>query len=570
MLEKDHGNTLGQSDVQVTLDRRDFLSRIPIALGVLSSPILKLRASYAISTTSDVVAKTVYGRIRGASKDGVIVFKGIPYAGSPSGEHRFKRAPKLKPWTGTRDARLYGAQSIQPSDPAWPKEWKAAVSNESCLYLNVWTQGIGKGRKRPVMFYSHGGGFATGNGGADVPPQDTMHDGAALAKDYDVVVVTHNHRLGIMGYLYLADLLGQEYAASGAAGMLDIAAALEWVRDNIEEFGGDPDNVMIWGESGGGAKTSTLTALPQAQGLFHRASIESGSTLRLRTRESAMATTRAALSSLGLNEKQAREILKIPVERLIEAQLEISRRPPPAATSVSSALAGGLGFSPVVDGQYIPNHPYDPVAPAMSARVPLIVGINKDETIFMFRSMPEVFSLDDAGLRQRLESTFKDKTNRILEVYHRTRPGASPTDLYIAITTAQWMWINAVTMAERKAALNAAPVFMYIFAYELDTPVRPDVKYRMKAAHAMEIPFKFNHATNDEPETKQTARLQATRNMSKAWATFARTGNPSHEDIPKWPAYTLDQRATMFLDSQCKVVNDPHREERLLWNEIKL
>jgi para-nitrobenzyl esterase len=183
--------------------------------------------------------------------------------------------------------------------------------------------------------------------------------------------------------------------------------------------------------------------------------------------------------------------------------------------------------------------------------------------------MPEVFALDEAGLRRRLESTFKDKTNRILEVYHRTRPGASPTDLYVAITTAQWMWGNAITMAERKVALNAAPVFMYIFAYEVETPVRPDVKYPMKAAHAMEIPFKFNHTKNEESEARQSARLRATRNMSKAWATFARTGNPSHEDIPKWPAYTLDQRATMFLDSECKVVNDPYREERLLWREIK-
>jgi para-nitrobenzyl esterase len=206
----------------------------------------------------------------------------------------------------------------------------------------------------------------------------------------------------------------------------------------------------------------------------------------------------------------------------------------------------------------------------MSAKIPLIVGTNKDETIFMFRSLPEVFAMDEAGLRQRLEATYKDKTDRMLEVYHRTRPGASATDLYIAITTAQWMWINAITLAERKVALKAAPVYMYMFSYESDTPVSPSVPYPMKAAHALEIPFKFNHPETSDSPGKQSQRVRATTNMSKAWATFARTGDPSHDGIPKWPTYTLEQRATMFLDAQCKLVNDPYREERLLWSELKL
>ena len=259
----------------------------------------------------------------------------------------------------------------------------------------------------------------------------------------------------------------------------------------------------------------------------------------------------------------------IPADQFCDAQQKIARRPPAASTSVSSPLAGGLGFNPIVDGHFIPAHPYDPVAPAMSAKIPMIVGINRDETTFMFRSTPDIFSLDESGLRRRLETTFKDKTDKILEVYHRTRRGASPADLYIAITTAQWMWLNAITMAERKAALNSAPVYMYIFAYESNTPVGPGVPYRMKAAHAMEIPFKFNHAESDDSDGKKTERLKTARNMSRAWATFARTGNPSHDEIPEWPPYTLNQRATMFLDAQCKVVDDPYREERMLWNEIK-
>lgn len=488
------------------LNRRAFLNYLPAALGAFSIPEIIVGKAQTPAVRY-VVAKTIYGRVRGFSRNAVMVFKGVPYGGSLSGQNRFKPAPKPKQWIGIRDALLYGPQSIQPADPAWPKEWKPAVSDENCLYLNIWTQGVGKGTKRPVMFYSHGGGFATGNGGADVSPQDTMHDGAALARDYDVVVVTHNHRLGIMGYLYLGEILGEEYAASGAAGMLDVAAALEWVRDNIAEFGGDPDNVMIWGESGGGAKTSTLTALPRARGLFHKASVESGSTLRLRTRESATETARAILERLNLSEKQARVLLTIPAEKLCQVQQDLPRqRPRGTTTSVSNALAGGLGFSPVVDGRYIPAHPYDPQAPAISADILMIIGTNKDETIFMFRSMPEVFSLDEAGLRQRLEPTFKNETSRILEVYHRTRPGASATDLYVAITTAQWMWMNAVKMAERKIALQAAPVYMYIFAYESDAPAAPNVSYPMKAAHAMEIPFKFNHPESNDSSGKQSER----------------------------------------------------------------
>lgn len=538
----------------VSTTRRAFLSRAGLAAG---APLLLSHAATGQTAPAKTVdAKTVYGKVRGARIDGLAVFKGIPYAGSTGGENRFKAPPKLRPWTGVRDALVYGAQAIQPPDPGWPKEWKPAISSEECLFLNVWTPGVADGRKRPVMFYSHGGGFATGNGGAEVWPQYLNHDGAALAKNYDVVVVTHNHRLGLMGYLYLGDLLGEEYAASGAAGMLDIAAGLEWVKHNIEAFGGDPDNVMIWGESGGGAKTATLTALPAAKGLFHKASVESGATLRLTPRGAAAETTRQVLSKLGLSEKQAREILTMPTERLRALQEGMSGANP-------------MRFGPVVDGKFIPNHPYDPAAPAMSANIPMIIGSNKDETIMFYqRGDPGAFSLDEAGLRKRLQPVLRDKLERVIEVYRKNRPGASPSDLYIAITTAQWMGRNAIIMAERKVALHAAPVYMYQFAYESEVPVSPTVSYPQKAAHAMEMAFKFDHPDNNPDAGKRPERYKAARNMSRAWASFARTGNPSHDEIPQWPAYTLDQRATMILDAECKLVNDLNREERLVWSEI--
>ncbi len=226
-------------------------------------------------------------------------------------------------------------------------------------------------------------------------------------------------------------------------------------------------------------------------------------------------------------------------------------------------------LGPVVDGHHIPSHPYDPVAPAISAHVPLIVGTNKDESImFLQRGDLAAFSLDDASLRARLEARFADKAERILDVYRRGRPGASPADLFVAITTGQWMWHTAIVLAERKAASKAGPVFMYEFAYESEVPVSPTVHYPLKSAHAMEIAFKFDHPETNPDTGQRKERFRAARNMSAAWAAFARTGNPSHGGIPAWPAYTPERRATMVLDAECRVVDDPHREERLLWQTI--
>jgi len=544
------------------LDRRAFLRGVSAFGGALMLPALQEQTK----PEKIVIAKTTHGQLRGAVQDGLNIFKGVPYANSPAGENRFKAPPKLKAWSGVRDALTYGPQSMQNPDPAWPKEWKPAGASEDCLFLNVWTPGLRDGKRRPIMFYSHGGGFATGNGGAYPFPQNISHDGASLAKSYDVVVVTHNHRLNLFGYIYLGDLLGEEYAASGAAGMLDIAAALAWIRENAEAFGGDPDNIMIWGESGGGAKTSTLVALPAARGNFHKASIESGATLRLRTKEAATETTLAVLSRLGLDKSRARELLKVPAEQLLEAQRQAPGSRPRGNGGLPPISGASFMFSPVIDGHYIPAHPFDPAPPPSAVKIPILVGTNKDETIFMMRGTPEVFSMDDSALQKALEPSLGDKTARVLEVYRKSRPGASPTDLYVAITTARWMWNNAITLAERKVAQKGSPVYMYMFAFESETPAAQGVTYPTKAAHAMEIPFKFNHP--DSVRSKREDRFKAARNMSRAWASFARSSNPSHDEIPNWPAYTLETRATMFLDAECKVVNDPYHEERLLWQQL--
>jgi para-nitrobenzyl esterase len=535
------------------LGRREFLA-VTSAAAVTGA---------AKAGTDSPIVKTTKGQLRGMTENGVLVFKGVSYAGPCDGKNRFKPPTALEPWTGVRDAVEYGPQAIQNRDPNAPPTAPMSPSSENCQFLNVWTPAIGDGKRRPVMFYSHGGGFATGSGGSGKNP---AHDGSALARSYDVVVVTHNHRLGLMGYLYLGDILGEEYAASGITGMLDITAALEWVRDNIASFGGDPGNVMIWGESGGGAKVSTLLAMPAAHGMFHKASIESGPGIRMDPRDAATATARALLEDLGLTAGDARKLLDVPTSRLLEFQAKHM-----------SAQRGTVGnFGPVVDGHYLPAHPFDPVAPSMSKNIPLIVGSNKDETIFQSEHLPlseatQIFNLDDAGLRKRISTALGEKSgslDRVLDVYRKSRPKESPTDLYIAITTALWMRTNAITLAERKVAQNGAPVFMYVFAYESEVPVAKTIDYPMKSPHAMEIAFKFNHPENSPSAGNRPERFQAARNMSQAWATFARTGDPSFDGIPRWPAYNLNSRATMILDAQCRVVEDPSSAERKLWQEI--
>jgi para-nitrobenzyl esterase len=323
---------------------------------------------------------------------------------------------------------------------------------------------------------------------------------------------------------------------------------------------------MIWGESGGGAKVSTLLAMPAAHSMFHKASIESGPGIRMNPRDAATATARALLEDLGLKASEARKLLDVPTSRLLEFQ----------AKHMNAARGTVGNFGPVVDGHYLPAHPFDPVAPAMSKNIPLIVGTNKDETIFQSEHLPlpeatQIFNLDEAGLRKRISTALGEKSgslDRVLDVYRKSRPKDSPTDLYIAITTALWMRNNAITLAERKVAQNGAPVFMYLFAYESEVPVAKTIDYPMKSPHAMEIAFKFDHPENSPSAGNRPERFQAARNMSQAWAKFARTGDPSFDGIPRWPAYKLDSRPTMILDAQCRVVEDPSSAERKLWQEI--
>jgi para-nitrobenzyl esterase len=346
--------------------------------------------------------ETASGKLRGVIQGGVYTFRGVPYAASTAGTNRFMPPRNVEPWTGVRDAFQNGPTAPQlaaPPNPLILGHRAPAVEGEDCLALNIFTpNAIGK---RPVMVWLHGGGFAGGAGSAHA------FDGTNLARTGDVVVVTVNHRLNIFGYLYLADVAGEKYADSGNAGMLDIVAALQWTRENIAHFGGDPTNVTLFGQSGGGYKVSTLLGMPPTKGLIHKAIIESGSGLKGVRREDANRTTERVLAKLGLQANQVDELQKLPVERLLAA---IDNR------GQGAAAGGPLVLAPVVDGRSLPRDPWDPTAPEISADVPVIIGSANTEGTFFASPDSPLFSLDEAALKMQLSSRYGQATDKLIEL----------------------------------------------------------------------------------------------------------------------------------------------------------
>ena len=553
------------------ISRRRFLSSASMATASLAGLSRSRLPAFGVMHRRGeefVVVETAHGRIRGLRDRDVSVFRGIPYAGRVSGDHRFRRPAPLESWTGIRDSLRLGPPSIQPGRET-PRA-DEPMPAEDCLVLNVWTPAT-DGRRRPVMFYSHGGGYVTGSAGS------RAQDGANLARHFDVVVVQTNHRLGLLGFLDLDEVAGEPYAGSGNNGILDIVDGLRWVQRNIEAFGGDPANVMIFGESGGGGKTSCLYAMPGAAPYFNKASVESGPGVTMLTRDIAAETTALVLSRMGLARSQWRRLLEVRAAELLALQVQLppvppdrTERPRNRARPTEARPASGAGFGPVVDGGALPHHPFDPTAPTSSRDKPLMVGWNEDEYTFFAwqRRDASGFGIDFDALREKLVPRFGADTARIVDTYRASRPSASATDIFVQVQSIAMMGFGSIEIAERKAAQRSAPVYLYNFGYKSEAKV-PGTDYPMGTPHAADIAFKFNNVEAPGPFSgSRPERLVASRNMAELWTTFARTGRPAAAGQPAWPPYDLVGRATMRIDTACTVIDDRDRAEREMWRAL--
>jgi para-nitrobenzyl esterase len=545
-----------------TINRRTLLAAASMTAGLVLLP--SRRAPAFDSFEQGPMVDTADGKVRGLVDRTISVFRGIPYGAPTGGENRFLPPKKPRPWTHVREAFAFGnsAPQTNPDGKPW---WSAYVAtegankvlqggdpdgvreSEDCLYLNVCTPSLDRTAKKPVMVWLHGGGMFSGSASWNT------YQGENLARARDVVVVGINHRLNVFGFAYFGKLLGPEYASSGNVGMLDIVQALQWLRQNIAGFGGDPDNVTLFGDNGGASKLAMLMAMPSAEGLFHRGIMESCPFGKAGTIEEANHAAEVFLSELSLKPTQLSELQQLPTQQLYRAY---------SATMAKLGLTTPSGdtqnFAPIVDGVVLPRHPFYLDAPPDAARIPLIIGFNHSGP--PMGHSKRLHDMDEDTLRQRvleMPGATPKNTDRRLAASKNRYPKASAWQRYLLITGG-WA-LESIRIADLKAAQNGAPVYFYRFDYQ---PTKDGNAVPMILS--AELPFVFNNvkASNSADDTPQTQALAA--QMSGAWATFARTGNPNIAVLPNWPAYDTKNRPTMIFDFTSNVEQDPEREVRIV------
>ena len=488
--------------------------------------------------------ETANGKVRGLISCGIRQFKGVPYGASTAGANRFQRPQRPDPWSGVRDCLGYG-----PVSPQMPYDLNDEYARliqldlnvafggvgEECLHLNIWTPGTGRQEKRAVLVSVHGGGFAINSG------NHPIYDGAKLASFGDVVVVTITHRLSSFGYLNLADLdPSGPWQDAGAAGILDLIAALEWVRDNIEGFGGDPRRVMLFGQSGGGWKVSTLLGMPASRGLFHRAAVQSGSLTGHLPREVSAQIARSFIEQLGLTPSTLHHIRTLPWAQLLAAQTAV----------------GALMFAPVADGIQIGTNPLGDAQLSNFDEVPLIVSTTLDDASLFFHD----FDLTEEGLAGLLSARHGSAATALHKLYREHFPGKSPYLLHAQMVTDAGFRSFAYAQAEAKVARRRAPVYTYLWEW-----VSPAGDGKFGAAHAMDVSAAFHNERDAILGSGSSDARRMCNALASSWVAFAKTDDPNNEQIPQWPRFNATERATMVFDRTTRIERDPYRGLREFW-----
>ena len=510
-----------------------FLSNI-IFFSTINIGILFCACSQSDSVEHEPVVKTTYGSVSGYNEDDISIFKGIPYAKA----ERFMPPQEPDAWEGVRECRSFGpvAKQIVP--------WIAdSLMNEKELFsLNVWTPGISDDRKRPVMLWLHGGGFHVGSS------SDPMTDGKALAQKGDVVMVSVNHRLNILGFLDLS-AVSSRYAQSANVGMVDVVSALKWIKNNINNFGGDPSNVTIFGESGGGGKVGTLMCMPSAKGLFHKAIIQSGTLVNVMTKEKSQALGLAVLKNLGLTPNDVEKIDTISYAALVKAGND-------AIAAISGPRIPGsakmFGFAPSADGDVLLQQPFSPGFANISEGIPLLIGTTLNELIRTAYAEKDL-TIEEA--KERLIKVYQNRTDQFVGLYAKAYPDFTPQDLLSVDTVFRPFTI--MTADARAAEQSSAPLYCYLLAWK--SPVDSSSR---GSFHGLDVPLVFNNVDlrSDWTGTSEEAYELADR-MSSAWLNFVKTGNPNVEGkLPDWDPYTVANGATMYFDANSRIVNNHDRE----------